>query len=246
MVIPTRLRNEPLVEAIWELRFASKQETLLAILPGILYSALGDKNTNIIKLPFSELPSQIAENDPNLKYTPKIRVEGDNQSIQIGDYVIALSCRKPYSGWKKFSSSIRKLIKIVKETGYIEGLERFSLRYIDIIALGQPPDIKCLNLNIKIGDYDIDAWPIKLRTEIREKELIHILQIASPAKVTLPGEPEGTIGVVIDIDTIRSLTEGESWKAVYDSLDKVHQSCKEVFFGLLTEDTLSKLEPEYK
>jgi uncharacterized protein (TIGR04255 family) len=85
-----------------------------------------------------------------------------------------------------------------------------------------------------------------LRTEIKEDDLIHIIQIISPAEVSLPRQSERNIGVLLDIDTIKPLKGDESWLDIDESIDRVHQSCKTVFFGLLTKDTITKLEPEYK
>ncbi|HAF49802.1 MAG TPA: hypothetical protein DCL04_01655, partial [Synergistaceae bacterium] len=53
----------------------------------------------------------MVEHDPNLRYAPKIRLENDNQVVQIGEHVISLNCRRPYSGWTQFSADIRELAK---------------------------------------------------------------------------------------------------------------------------------------
>ena len=63
---------------------------------------------------------------------------------------------------------------------------------------------------------------MQLRTEIKEKELIHIIQIVSPAEVTLPGDTKRLTGVLLDIDTIQQLKENESWGEVESRLDMTH------------------------
>lgn len=88
--------------------------------------------------------------------------------------------------------------------------------------------------------------PVQLRTEIREKELLHIIQFASPAEVSLPGVDERLRGVLLDTDSIRPIGEGESWREVESNLDLVHAASKELFFELLTAETLERLEPEYQ
>jgi uncharacterized protein (TIGR04255 family) len=245
MKIPIRLRKEPLIEAVWEIRFSSTKKSIADLLPGLVFKSLPDKYPNIVRLPIADIPTPIIENDPNLRYAPKIRLEGDNHAVQIGENVVALSCRRPYSGWSTFSSDIRELANMVKETELIDTLERFSLKYIDLIVLSQPPDINCLNLELKVGEYNANGHPVQLRTEIKEDDLIHIIQIISPAGVSLPGESKGTTGVLLDIDSIRPLKKTESWADIDHNLDRVHLSCKRIFFSLLKEDTITKLEPEY-
>lgn len=244
--IPIRLRKEPLIEAVWEIRFTSTKPSVVDLLPGIMFSALKDKYPNIVRLPAADIPAPIAEHDPKLKYVPKIRLECGNQAVQIGEHVVSLSCRRPYSGWKRFSKDIRSIITIIRNTDLTDRLERFSLKYIDLIELSQPPSLDCLNLEIKMGGYKIDTRPVQLHTEIKEGDLIHIIQIASPAEASIPGEPGRSLGALLDIDSIRPMKENESWPDVESHLDEVHVSSKKMFFNLLTPETIDMLGPEYE
>lgn len=243
--IPIRLRKEPLIEALWEIRFTSTKPSMADLLPGILFPALKDKYPNIVRLPISDIPAPVLEQDPRFRYVPKIRLEGGNQSVQIGEHVISLSCRRPYSGWKTFSEDIMTIINIVRNIELIDQLERFSLRYIDLIELDQPPSLSCLNLELKMGEYQMDTQPVQLRTEIKEGDLIHIIQIGSPAEVIISAESGKVSGVLLDIDAIRPMKEHESWSDIESHLDDVHLSSKKKFFHLLTNETINKLEPEY-
>ncbi len=244
--IPTRLKKEPLIEAVWEIRFAGTKPSVADLLPGFVFKALSNMYPNVVRLSSADIPGPIVESDPMLKYVPKIRLEGGNQAVQIGEHVVSLSCRRPYSGWEKFSKDIRTLMEIVRDTGLIDRLERFSLKYIDLIELDRPPSLNCLNLELKMVEYEIDTRPVQLRTEIKEGDLIHIIQIVSPAEVSIPGETGSVRGVLLDIDSIRPIKENESWPDVDKHLDEVHLSSKEMFFDLLTSETIDNLEPEYE
>jgi uncharacterized protein (TIGR04255 family) len=246
--IPIRLKKEPLIEAVWEIRFTSNKSSVADLLPGILFEALQKQNQypDIVRLPTADIPALIVEQDARLKYAPRIRLEGRNQAVQIGEHVLSLSCRRPYSGWRTFSDDIRTIIQIVCDTGLIDRLERFSLKYIDLIELDQPPSLRCLNLELKMGGYEIDTRPVQLRTDIKDEDLIHIIQVISPAEASVPGEPRKVVGVLLDIDSIRTMKEDESWSDVDSHLDEVHLSSKKLFFDLLTPETIEKLEPEYE
>lgn len=243
--IPVRLRKEPLIEALWEIRFESEKRVIADLLPGLIYQALPGRYPQIVRLPVADIPAPIAEQDPNLRYIPKIRLEGGSHAIQIGEHVLSLSCRRPYSGWKNFSEEIRNIIGVVRNTELIDHLERFSLKYIDLIQLAQPPDLRCLNIDLKLGGNPIVTQSVQLRTEIVEEGLIHIIQVVSPAEVSLSGESSRLKGVLLDIDTIASFKEDGSWGDVEKRLDVAHSASKRIFFDLLTAETIALLEPEY-
>jgi len=243
--IPVRLKKEPLLEAVWEVRFSGTKPSVADLLPGMLFKALTGRYGNIVRLPAADIPPPVVEHDPNLRYVPKIRLENGNQAIQIGEHVVSLNCRRPYSGWDKFSTDIRDLAKVIQDTGLIGTLERFSLKYIDLIELDEPFGLGCLNLDLRLGGHEISTKPVQLRTEIKESDLIHIVQIVSPAEVGLPGDEKRLKGVLLDIDTIKPFGENESWSDLDSRLDDVHLSCKKTFFSLMKPETVNKLEPEY-
>jgi uncharacterized protein (TIGR04255 family) len=244
--IPLRLEREPLLEVVWEVRFTGAKPSVADLLPGLIYQVLPDKYPDTIRLPAADIPAAIAEKDPNLRYAPKIRLVGGKQAVQIGEHVLSLSCRRPYSGWKTFASDIRTLIGVVRRTGLVERLERFSLKYIDLIDLDQPPNLGCLNIALKLAEIEINTLPLQFRTEIKEDGLIHIIQIISPAEVALPGDPKKLIGVLLDTDSINIFKENGAWEEVDGQLDIVHWASKKMFFNLLAPETIEKLEPRYQ
>mgnify|MGYP003829564837 CR=1 FL=1 len=244
--IPIRLKKEPLIEVIWEIRFSGPKYPVADLLPGMLFKSFPGKYGVASKLPFADIPAPFVEHDPNLRYGPKIRLEGAGQAIQIGDRVVSLNCRRPYSGWDRFSADIRELAKAVQETGLVERLERFSLKYIDLIELDAPVGLAHLNLDLKMGENELASKPVQLRTEIKEGDLIHIIQIISPAEVRLPGTEGRLKGVLVDIDSIKLITNDESWDVLYQRLNEVHASCKNMFFSILKPETVQSLAPEYE
>ncbi len=128
----------------------------------------------------------------------------------------------------------------------IDKIERYSLKYVDLIEI-LPADLSCLNFNLNIKNIKIINQPIQFRTEIIEGDISHIIGITSPAEVINQGESEKHRGVLVDIDTIdNQLDEKNSWDNLKISLNKLHSASKKMFFSLLTQETLNKLEPEFK
>lgn len=243
--MPARLKREPLIEAVWEIRFSGADLSIADLLPGMIFRAFPGR-FSAVRLPLADVPAPVVEHEPSLRYGTKLRLEKDNQTILIGGRVVSLSYRRPYPGWKCFSDEIRKLADVVKETGLVRKLERLSLKYIDLIQPEQSDGIDCLSVSLRIAGQDIVSSPVQLRTEIAEGDLVHAVHVASPAVVALPGSDDQLRGVLLDIDTMRRLDESESWDTVHEQLDIMHLACKTMFFGLLTSKTLDELGPEYE
>lgn len=243
--IPIRLKKEPLLEAIWEIRFSGGNVPVADLLPGMLFRVFAQKYGKAYKLPAAAIPAAVAEQDPVLRYAPKIRLDGTNQTVQIGDYMVSLSCLCPYCGWAKFSHDIRELAEAVRETGLVQRSERFSLKYIDLVELEEPVGLAHLNLVLNLAGHGLVANPVQLRRQIHENDLIHIVQITSPAEVVLSETETRLKGVLVDIDSIKNMEPSDSWETLYKRLDDVHSSCKKMFFSILKPQTLERLEPEY-
>ncbi len=100
--IPIRLDKEPLLEAVWEIRFGTEGDLPVGeMLPGILYQILRGTYPTIVRLPAADIPRPIAQVDEALRFIPTIRLEGPPGTpfaIQVGDRVVSLNNRRPYSG----------------------------------------------------------------------------------------------------------------------------------------------------
>jgi uncharacterized protein (TIGR04255 family) len=246
--IPKRLKKEPLIEAIWQLQFEPKPELPVAdLLPGVLYSAIKADHPalQLHRMPAADIPTLVAQFDANLRFAAKFRMEepGSPFLFQVGDRMVTMNCRKPYAGWAAFKEKILKLAAIAENSGLVPTPLRHSLRYIDLLAVEPPPDLSFLQLRLQVGQWDMAAKPLQMRTELPDGELTHVIQIATPAEARLP---EGVLqGSVIDLETfITALPSG--WPDVRAQIDQLHERSKAVFFQqLLTADAIARLEPEY-
>lgn len=246
--IPIRLNKEPLIEAVWELRFRPKESSIGEPLFGVIYKKLSDRCPKVVRLPGADIPSFVREQEPPLRYLPRIRMVGDNLTIQIGDFAVSLSNRRPYRGWQKFSAEIKDLLKVLRESELILYGERISLKYVDLLELDDPPTLNRLNLQIKIREEKVQTRPVRLWTKIEDgEEIAHIVEIFSPAEVRWPGEDVVHRGVLVDIDSVKRLQENETWANQVEAfLNPLHEASKQTFFGLLTPETIEALEPIYQ
>ena len=242
--VPRRLGREPILEAIWEMRFTSDQAPVADLLPGMVYKALSEHYPKLIRLPAANIPHPVADREEAFRFVPTLRLESDPFSVQIGERVVSLNCRRPYAGWPEFARRIGELAAVLKETGLLTKPERFSLKYIDLIELEEPPSLSYLNVATDVGGRDLGKHPVHIRTEIEEDGLVHVLQIASPAEVRL-GRGEAHKGVLVDIDSIQKAGPEDFWSTLNERVDKAHALSKDVFFSLLSDNTLEQLQPEY-
>jgi len=246
--IPKRLKKEPLIEAIWQAQFEPKEGLPVGdLLPGILYSALKAEypNLQLHRLPTADIPAPVAQLDPNLRFSAKYRMEepGSPFLFQVGDRIVTMNCRKPYTGWSAFKERILKLLDVIESSGLVPVPGRHSLRYIDLLILDPAPDLKALQIQFQIGQWNLQNRPLQMRVEIPDEDCNHVVQIATPAEANLP---EGRLkGSVIDLETVSS-SMTSSWQDVRAQIDLIHDRSKAVFYQqLLTAEAIALMEPEY-
>lgn len=244
--VPLRLGKEPIIEAVWELRFLGGQQSIADILPGLIYGELPKDYSRIVRLPAADIPQPILVHDPSLRYTPRIRIEANNRAVLVGERVVSLSVRRPYPGWKMFSDEIATLLDIVEGTGLVKTLERTSLKYIDVIDVGPKPNLAWLDMTVRLGEHELDGEPVQVRAELNDGGLVHIIQAVSPVEVTVAPEEDRARGVLLEIDSIKPIGSTEGWSDVKAGLDAIHSASKKMFFSLLTEKTVAALDPVYE
>ncbi len=246
--MPKRLNKEPLLEVVWEIRFGSDSDMPVGeMLPGMLYQSLRDRYPATVRLPTADIPRPLARQNEGLRYVPTVRMDGPSGTpfaLQIGDRVVSLSNRRPYGGWEEFSRRVRELAQLLSSTGLVQKPERFSLKHIDLIELDPPPSLAGLQVSLMAAGHDLGNRPVQLHTEIKDDPFVHILQVASPVHVTIGGQ-ERRQGTLVEIDTIRPVAD-DFWSTLDERLNEAHDRSKRLFFDLLTDDALVRLEPIYE
>lgn len=244
--LPTKLNKEPLIDAMFEMRF-SCATSASSIVPGYLFSKL-DGEKSIERLPTDQLPKPILDSDPNLRFAPLVRLHWGNFIVSIGDRSLAVSCKMPYPGWKVFKPAILRVVSELKDIGIVESIQRFSMKYIDLIPVaGIEEQVLAINGTIELGHHALKSEVFSLRIELPQDDLLHAVQIVSSATANLP-DGSTRDGLIVDIDTISNLDNEDfpSWmETAADKLDSLHLSNKKMFFNCLRASTIESLEPVY-
>ncbi|WP_290652415.1 TIGR04255 family protein, partial [Aquisalimonas sp.] len=143
---------------------------------------------------------------------------------------------------------ILELADALKETQLLDKIERFSLKYVDFISFDESPSLDWVRFDLKLGDRPLSDHPIQLRTEIRERELLKIVQVVNPANVRMTRDEKQSIskkGLLVDIDTIDDNRSSDFWSVFPDRLRYVHDEGKKLFFEIISPSTRERLGPEY-
>ena len=243
--IPWKLARDAIWEAVFEVRFSSSREDFSSILPGLLYAELSEIFPTAEQLPFSRLPSEMRNINPMLAYQPFHALKGKNATLRFGQKVATLSITRPYLGWDEFKTLILKCFRAIAKTKYIETVERCSLKYTNLLSEGaDPKDLRQLDVGVKLGNFDIADSTTLIRSEFVYGGFTNIVQIVSGATITQAvGDSGPKQGVILDVDTISIGPLGNFEGDLEDVLERLHNTEKAVFFGLLTDETLHKLGP---
>lgn len=245
--LPKKLNKEPLIDAVFEVRFTTAMPASV-ILPGYLFDKLNGTKS-IEALPISQLPKLMRDADPSLRFAPLSRLNWDQFLINIGDFSVSISCKYPYPGWGAFKPAIIQVITFLVEIGIVETVERYSMKYVDLIPSSDiQQQVSMINLGVTIAGHKLEKEPFQLRMEIPRDGFINIVQVTSSATVALYNKTTKE-GLAVDVDTIvnqnavsmQTLLEGFS-----DKLEAIHQTNKAMFFDCITPSTIALLEPVYE
>lgn len=230
--IPKRLAKEPLLEAVWELRFRSSTDTVESLLSGIVYDKMGDLFERPVRLSAADIPAAARAQQPMLNYAPVFRFDGKGQhacyGIQVGPRAITLNCRKPYAGWDRFRGEIAKLAELVHDSGLAETIDRFSLKYVDLIPADAPDYTLPLDGAFRLGPHNLGTSPLQMQAQISDGVFIHLITLLAPARVQM--EQESLDGLIIDIDAIAPAGSGNFWADHPGLLDRGHDANHAMFF----------------
>ena len=240
--MPSSLKHDTILEALFELRFEPQPPNEAVF--GVIYPIVVSKFPGLkhIPLPVLQLPDIVRNNDIQFKYQPLNRLQGEALSISIGPRVFSFSILKPYIGWSKWKPYILDILSKLSDGGVIKSIERTGLRYLNFIERDVFP---LINVGVTIIDSTVQPLSTNVRTEISEGEYTKALQLANNASTNEKGQKKN--GSLIDIDIVRNkkITNYDFKINLETILDKSHAIAKQLFFDILKQDFLNELEPAY-
>jgi uncharacterized protein (TIGR04255 family) len=243
--LPKKLTNCPLVETVLEMRFISQFPDDAVF--GVVYNSLLPEFGHFISKgqPILQVPAEIREKDPSMRFQPYYQMTSDNLSIGIGPRSIIFSNRAPYKGWVGFKEFVQSALDLIFTTDAVQTVQRLSIRYINIFDM---PLFKATKVNIFLGKPDFNPAAVTtLHTEIPQTDgSLLVFQLNNNVMVSVNGlSPKKSS--MIDIDSIQVVnkTKLETKNEIDCIISKLHENEKDAFFNLLSDDFLTSLSPVY-
>jgi uncharacterized protein (TIGR04255 family) len=242
--IPVKLKDDAIVEALFEIRFE------MTTIPEVFFGRLAEyapwKGFTQAPMPAYNLPAALRQADPNLRYQPIFAlVEGGGRAVRIGPQVLSYHRLAPYVGWAKFKPELDEVIAGVFEKADALRVERLGLRYLnalrtDVHGIRSISDLNLkfeiaserifgnANINFTTGDSSDTACTVRIATT-------EFIQGALPENTS--------VYVYVDVDVFtKQGFETKDRTVVKDWIEAAHTREKEQFFRLLTETTIESLK----
>ncbi len=243
---PFALERDTIFECVFETRFARGSPSSDELLPGIIFTALKHRFSGGNPLPLSQFPKALREHDPNLAYQPIHSLEGKNLRLMLGGRVATLSFTGPYPGWANVEPIILECSRAVLNTELVGSLERCSLKYVNLLTDGRDVrDLSQLNLRLELDGFSTAGGATAIVSEFGFEGLTTIVEIRTDMTIVPPpesGKAKGS-GVMVNVDVIHNGPFGNFEQELPETLNRLHDAEKRIFFSLLEKSTLQRLGP---
>jgi uncharacterized protein (TIGR04255 family) len=239
--IPRKLKIDPIVEALWEVRFASND--IPEVVVGKLASREEWKSFKSQRLPVADIPTALREADPELSMQPTLQLQrgDDRRLVKIGPRVISYHALRPYPGWQTFEPELVECARFF--FGALTGFTatRLGFRYINILTKDHLiENVGGLNFNISLDGNPLEC-PLNLNYQRGcGDHFVAIVRVASREFVLNPA-PDLVALADVDIFTPDGFKTSEC-DAAQEWLGRAHELLKEEFFTLLPERIIDQLE----
>ena len=247
--IPRKLKKDAIVEALWEVRFESAESTQVPELAvGSLAGHPSWKHFKRNRLPLSDVPAPVRQQDPSLRNQATLELRDAERSrvIKIGSNVFSYHVLIPYCGGDQFKLEINQAIDFVFQQ--LEGFKaiRFGLRYINALNAEDHmiKSVVDLNLRIELAREKLSP-PLNLNyRHAHEAQYWSLVRIASPEFVTAPQNVAMNALVDVDVFTPPGF-ETTDTAVARDWVKTAHKYEKSDFFRLIPEQVLNHLVEEW-
>ena len=245
--IPIKLGKEPLVDVVCGVNLVCNQ-SIEAILPGVLLKALEGKKLKFEPTPIGALPQAVRASNPALQNAPLMRITVDEQFVAlVGEKSLGVGCQMPYAGWRDFKKMIETAFNSLRGIELVRGIERHYVKYVDLLPEdARSSALQRFNIDISVAGRKLNNEVTTLQSEISDGKYMHTVVIASQATVTRPNLPTLT-GALINVETRCSdeVSIDSFMQRMPELLDDIHAANKQFFFSLLSDSGLAELEPHY-
>ncbi len=244
LVKNVKLSNDPLLEALFEVRFEPIDDDASNMFTGLIYSHIRDEFPKVETQNITHLPAEIRKQDPNIRYSAEQRFKSDaGYLVSAGARVLTISVVRPYQHWEQFKPQILSKIELLNGLDYVGRVERLGMRYINFIVHqgAESEQFAQIKFSGELAGFDLTGYQTQFKTEIPEKEYLRLITIGCNATNAHPDFQEKH-GLLLDIDTIRHDVPENFLSSPESILEEMHDIVGETFFSSLTDETIKRLQ----
>lgn len=243
--IPSKLGVSPLLTSGINVKF-ERNDSLYAIF-GVIYQHIKEIGSFVSRdLPISQIPLDIREQDPILKFAPQFMLISNDKkyNIQIGHRVLSIVYDKAYGyeyeGWDSyFKSEIESVLKFVQKLQIINNLVAVEYRNVNFFEKENIFD----NINISVC-YSDASQPIKsnlLVFQEQDKDFANQATLNNNGNAFIDNAWHN--GSMLEILTSLQVKD---FLQIIDNIDLIHTINKNLFFKILKKGYVDgQFKPEY-
>lgn len=244
--VPRKLKNDAIVEAVFEIRFSS------STIPEILFGRISEfhpwRGLKQASLPLSQFPIQLRQSDPNLKYQPIFALLDDqqNRAVRVGANAISYSRGVPYTGWEAFKPELEELVEGIFTKADSLVVERLGLRYLNALRhdLHGIDSLADLDFSLLVEEDRItDSANVNFTSE-PNSDTASTIRIATTDFVAGQVPPGTSVYLDVDVFTNEAGFETNDRGFVTDWIERAHTKEKDQFFRLLKPSTIEALRED--
>jgi uncharacterized protein (TIGR04255 family) len=244
MSLPQKLNPDNLKDTLVEIRYAQgiPQELMLGFASSILvpldyqYLPVPNQNINIALNNNQQIAFGVGSNSGGFFIKDDVRIQF------IGNQIIFNCLADKYVGWEKYFKIIFDIISNLFDKKAIKDFNRVSIRYIS--------EFKNIDIYQGIkGTIDISNAGLKLDNSIlrlvdESNNLKTYVSLTNKARRISPLS-QIIEASLIDVNVYENFNPISNLDVLRNKLNQIHTKQKEVFFGLINNDFLNTLNPEY-
>jgi uncharacterized protein (TIGR04255 family) len=238
---PKEVKFCPIIDSVVEVRFNTHVPASAVF--GIIYGVIGKDFKDPESLPILQIPEPIRLSDPNFKYKAHYKlIDEHGNSLQIGPDVLVFASKYPYPGWDMFKEFVYSILGKILALNIISEFSRLGFRFINLFTDVGPEDFK---IDLTIINKDVNPQNVVIRTEIVKEDNLCVLQYSTNSQIVNNITGEVRTGHLVDIDVSKDFT-GDTFKDNFvHEIETSHNIEKTLFFSLLHEQLLNRLQPTY-